>query len=232
MRRILAALATLTALTGCIGTVQTTSGADYLARGPIADPAIRAAASIEPDLRLPARIGIARLVGGRLAIAPTEEAEALARFAARHRTMGEWVPLSPFLDDASRDVPTLDRLRRTAARQHLDYLLVYEIGARRGPTGDTPFALADVTLIGGAVLPTRVTRAQGIGTAIFLDVRNGYPYGTATAVEDLTGLARSFGTGRAEAALRARAERAVARELLPEVEAMLARLASAAGRGR
>ena len=231
MRHILAAIATLAALSGCIGTVQTTSGADYLARGPIADPAIREAAALEPDLRLPARIGIARLVGGRFAIAPTEEAEMFGRFAARHRAMGEWVPLSPFLDTAPADVPPLDRLRRTAARQHLDYLLVYEIGARPGPTGDTPFALADVTLIGGAVLPTRVTRAQGIGTALFLDVRNGYPYATATAVEDLTGLARSFGTRQAEAALRARAERAVARELLPEVEEMLARLA-AAGRSR
>ena len=229
-----ALIATLTlALAACQPAIQTISAADYLARGPIADPAIRAAAQAqgEPDLRFPARIGLAQVSNGRLTTTGSGDAEMFERVAGRHRALGEWVALSPFLHRREEGVSLTDQLRRTAARQHLDYLLVYEVGARPGPTGDTPFALADVTLIGGAVLPTRVTRAQGIGNAIFLDVRSGYPYGTVSATEDLTGLARSFGTRQAEANLRARAERAVVRELLPEVEEMLARLAAAARRG-
>ena len=57
MPRILIPFLVATVLAGCTADVQTTSGTDYLSRGPIADPAIREAAAIEPDLRLPARIG-------------------------------------------------------------------------------------------------------------------------------------------------------------------------------
>lgn len=215
---------TLLAATACTPSVQTTSGAAYLAQTPIADPAIRAAASVEPNLRFPARIGIARVVNGQLTLAPPEEAAIFADFTARHADMGEWVPVSPLVDGMMAHdarLPVTDRLRRTAARQHLDYLLVYELGARSRGTGDTPFALADVTLIGGALLPTRETRATGLGAAAFLDVRNGYPYGTTSATEDLSGLARSFGTHRAEQRLQDRATRKVARALLPQVEQML-----------
>lgn len=230
MRRLVASLAAVLALSGCYST-QTTSGADYLARGPIADPAIRAAAAVEPDLRFPARIGIARVVNGALTVAPPEEAEIFGDFARRNGGMGEWVGLSPLMAgfvEAGDDVPLTDRLRRIAARQHIDYLLVYELGARSGPTGDTPFALADVTIVGGLLLPTRTTRATGVGAAVFLDVRNGYPYGTAQASEDLSGLARSWSADRANARLRDRAMRRTARALLPEVEEMLDALQAAA----
>ena len=232
MIRPFALLAALT-LSACMPTVQTTSGADYLARGPIADPAIRAAATVEPDLRLPGRIGIARVVNGEMTVAPPAEAAELADFVLRHGAMGEWVPLSPFVAaqvGGGREVPLADRLRRTAARQHLDYLLVYELGARAGASGTTPFALADVTILGGLLLPTRTTRATGVGSAIFLDVRNGYPYASAGTSVDLGGLARSYGTRRAEARLRERATARVAEKLLPEVDAMLAQLVAAAAR--
>ncbi|MEL6585978.1 MAG: hypothetical protein AAFY65_05990 [Pseudomonadota bacterium] len=211
-------------LTSCSPTVQTTSGAAYLAQAPISDPAIRQAAAVEPNLRFPARIGIARVVNGRLTLAPPEEAALFAEFTRRHGAMGEWVPVSPLIEGmlaTDTNLPVAQRLRRTAARQHLDYLLVYELGARSARTADTPFALADVTLIGGAILPTRATRAIGIGNAAFLDVRNGYPYGTVSTTEDLSGLARSFGTRRAEQRLQDRATRKVAQTLLPEVDEML-----------
>jgi hypothetical protein len=64
----------------------------------------------------------------------------------------------------------------------------------------------------------------GIGNAIFLDGRNGYPDGTAQVAEDLHGLARSFGTDRRALALQDRATLKVFQALVPEVQAMLVAL--------
>lgn len=227
-RILLAALATL-GLGACQPSVQTTSGADYLSRGPAADPAIQAAAAVEPDLRLPARIGVARLEGGRLSLAPPEEAELWDDFTARHARMGEWVPISPIVEQmvatTEPRVHHVDRIRRAAARHHLDYVLIYDLSTRGGPTGLTPLAVADVTLIGGLALPTRTTEASAAGQAVFLDVRTGYPYGSISATERLDGLARSYGAHEATRRLEVRARRAVARKLLPQVDEMLRRLA-------
>ncbi|KIT14627.1 hypothetical protein [Jannaschia aquimarina] len=227
-------LALLLALAACSPSIQTTSGADYFARAAVTDPAIRAAADIEPDLRFPARIGIARVVNGRLSAIPEGEAAQLAALSEAHADLGEWVPLSLLVEEmmtgGRQEGSIAQHLRVVAARQHLDYLLIYELGARSGRTGDTTFALADVTLLGGMLLPTRTTRATGIGTAAFLDVRNGYPYGTVTATEDLSGLARTFGADRANARLRERATARVASQLLPQVEEMLVQLRGAARR--
>ena len=66
-------------LNACGNTVQTTSGRDYLAAyvepagGPdgaksvaVTDEIVRKAAGVEPILRFPARLGLARMEGGRL----------------------------------------------------------------------------------------------------------------------------------------------------------------------
>lgn len=216
----------------CNPTIQTTSGAEYLSRGPVADAAIREAAAIEPDLTFPARIGIARIVNGTLTQAPPREAQELAGFVERHAAMGEWVALSPLVASwnrqTRRNASLPDRLRVMAARQHLDYLLVYELGARAGEVGNTPFALADITLIGGLVLPTRTTRATGVGAALFVDVRNGYPYGTVSTTKDLQGLARSWHGNSATRRLQERATLDVAQDLLPKVDEMLTLLRDAA----
>ena len=46
----------------------------------------------------------------------------------------------------------------------------------------TPLNLADLTIIGAYLFPSRVVRARGYASALLVDVRNGYPYGTAAAV--------------------------------------------------
>ena len=232
IRLLLAALALpLLLVAACGPTIQTSSGRDYLAaRGPVTDPAIRAAASVEPDLRFPARIALARVVNGTLTTAPPAEMAELGDFVRRHAAMGEWVPVSPMVHAGLHggDRATTEALRATAARQHADYLLVYELGARGHATGNTPFALADVSLIGGLLLPTRTTRATGVGAAALIDVRNGYPYATTGTSVRLDGLARSFNGDRATRRLMDRATADVARALLPEVDAMLRRLRAAA----
>jgi hypothetical protein len=234
--RIPLLIAALT-LTACAHSTQLTSGAEYLAAtgpGPGAiDAEIAAVAAVEPNLRFPARIGVARIVNGALSNPTAEEAEGFAALLQRQRALGEFVPISPIVMEMvapSGDQRTvIADIRLAAARQHLDHVLIYEIGVR-STQRDTPFAIADVTLIGGAFLPTRQVRVAGVGQAMLIDVRNGYPYGTASAMADLSGLARSFGTGRREGVLEERATAKVAEALLPEVEAMLVDLARQVGR--
>lgn len=239
MRRVLF-LSTMLLASACGHTTQLSSGAEYLAAtGPSGvidvDADIARIAGVEPNLRFPARIGVARIVNGDLSTPGADEGDLLADLVARHPEMGQFVPISPLIAEmvggqscsgCSDRTSTITDIRRAAARQHLDHVLIYEIGAR-GAERDTPFALADVTLIGGAMLPTRKIKVEGIGQAILVDVRNGYPYGTATATEDLSGLARSFGTDRRSDALRNKATAKVSKALMPEMEAMLVELYAA-----
>jgi hypothetical protein len=232
-------------LTGCAYDVQTSSGAAFVAARdtdgirPI-DADIAAIAAVEPNLHFPARIGVARIVNGQLSLPSADEGALLAELGARNAALGDFVQVSPLIaamvtgNDPSGQPDNYGRtpgdavrdIRKTAARQHLDYVLIYEMGARSRET-DTPFALADVTLIGGAFLPTRNIRVAGVGQALFLDVRTGYPYGTASVAEDLSGLGRSFGGDRRAEALRERATDKVFAALVPEVEAMLGELVAA-----
>lgn len=224
----------LLALTACSPSIQTTSGADYIASsaGSI-DAEIAQIAAVEPNLHFPARIGIARVVNGQLSSPTGAEANLFGEFVSRNSGYGEFVPVSPFVAQmvgpGDNKAGSINIIRRTAARQHLDYILLYEIGARSS-TYNTPFALADVTLIGGAFLPTRNIKVAGIGQAAFIDVRNGYPYGTTTVTEDISGLARSFGSYRRSEELREKATLAVFRKLVPEIENMLKMLKAEAAK--
>jgi hypothetical protein len=233
-------------LMGCAHAVQTTSGAEFVSARdadgirPI-DADIAQIAAVEPNLHFPARIGVARIVNGKLSLPSADEGGMLAELGARQADLGEFVQISPLIAAmvtgrdpsgqtiGNRQAPgqVVQDIRKTAARQHLDYVLIYEMGARSRVT-DTPFALADVTLIGGAFLPTRNIRVAGVGQALFLDVRNGYPYGTAQVAEDLSGLGRSFGQDRRQERLRERATDKVFAALMPEVESMLDKLQAAA----
>ncbi|MCB9959934.1 MAG: hypothetical protein H6843_15155 [Rhodospirillaceae bacterium] len=248
MSRILACTV-LVVLTACAHTVQTTSGADYLRRYEAAavaaggDPempeAVRQAASVEPLLTLPGRFGLARIVNGALTVVPAEEMELWTEFAGRHRAMGEFVPISPLVAALAHQPESLDgpgrflpesrvhdlvaAIREGAARQHVDAVLIYEVGARDESTR-TLLALADLTLIGGAILPTRHVTAYGAADALLVDVRNGYPYGTASAETDLGGFTTMFDEGDRARELRTDAVRAVVAALIPEVDRMVGEL--------
>lgn len=231
-------------LSGCAHDVQTTSGAAFVAASdedgirPI-DADIAAIAAVEPNLHFPARIGVARIVNGQLTLPSADEAGMLAELGARNAALGEFVQVSPLIaamvagnDPSGQSEPyrrasenVVQDIRKAAARQHLDYVLIYEMGAQSRES-DTPFALADVTLIGGALLPTRSIRVAGVGQALFVDVRTGYPYGTASVAEDLSGLGRSFGIHRRVEALQERATDKVFAALVPEIEAILGELVS------
>lgn len=257
-------------LGACSHTVQTTSGKDYLDRypgalaetgpqpiyatttaGEIVEAAfvptdadlIREAASVEPLLQFPARIGLAKLQNGNLVSITEEEADHWARFAARHRALGDFVPVNPVLMEFTnaalarrygekhrpKDVAT--RLRIGAARQHLDAVLIYEVALNSRERG-TPFSVTEITVLGGAILPTRDLEASGVANALLLDVRNGYPYGSASARTDLSDLSTTWASDARKAELRDEARVAVVGDLIPELEAMFGALRASMAENR
>jgi len=243
-----AALA-LILLPACESYVQTTSGKDYLARYenswqpdcPAAegglDSEIRSIAAIDPNLQFPARIGLARLENGRLTGIPGDESAMWLDVAEELGPLyGEFVPVSPMIaamvspERTGRDrisgPQVVADIRRGAARQHLDYVFVYEVTAT-SKKDDNAFALADATIIGFFLLPGRNVKAEAVASGLMLDVRNGYPYATLTTYAEEKSLSRgSAAWGRMQTLADTASEVAVA-ELVIEVEDAIKQLAAA-----
>jgi hypothetical protein len=194
---------------------------------------LRAAAAVEPQLRFPARIGIARIENGKLSAIPAEESEAWLKTAQKlGPRFGEFVPVSPLIAElvASEQAPrtvsyesrlaeTVKKLRLGAARQHVDAVLVYEVAGHANDRA-TVLSITDLSIVGLFVVPSRHLEAEGFATALLLDVRNGYPYGTATARAGDSNLVPSAGsTARTGDLLRAARIGAVIK-LTGEVEKM------------
>lgn len=193
-------------LGACSVYTQTSSGRDWLAAYPQAKTAapgdpddinaqVRSVAAVEPTLRFPARIGIARLDRGGLAAIPGEEAEHWTKAAYDLGPgFGEFVPISPMIasmveqpltegNRASFAKHTIDTIRLAAARQHLDAVLIYEVDGT-ADAKNNGLSLAEWTLIGAFVLPSQDVKAVGVAQAMLIDVRNGYPYGTIRSNSD------------------------------------------------
>lgn len=230
----------------CSTTLQTSSGASYLARYDASheiangtatdvDADVRRIAAIEPTLALPARIGLARIERGALTALPADEARIWQDLIDEiGPAYGEFVPVSPLIASMVGEpaAPGMDRaaavianIRRGAARQHLDYVLTYEVGSSREERANA-LALADLTIIGMFVLPSRTIDVDATASGLMLDVRTGYPYATLTTHAEKSGVARavsewSTGLDYADTA----EERAVAKlaqsfgEAMPELAA-------------
>ncbi len=185
----------------CTHNTQTTSGADYLKRYQQGNYKVTATASsidldimniaaIEPNLRFPARIGLARIENGRLTSVPADEAVLWQDMAERQGDRyGEFVPVSPLIasmvrsTDKSNLENVVNTIRKGAARQHVDYVLTYEViqvDARKSNALRT----GDLTVLGLFILPSREIKVSSTASALLLDVRNGYPYATATAFSE------------------------------------------------
>lgn len=217
------------ALAGCSRTVQTTSGAEYLSQYrhvPAARPymvshtangekteemksidqRVREIAAVEPVLKFPARIGLARIEGGTLTTLPVEEADSWHEtFKKLGDSVGEFVPVNPIVarmvagdnrsSQSSGINSIIDVIRLGAARQHLDAVLIYEVLAQE-KTHTNILAVANASILGAYILPSKRHDAEGLGNAILIDVMQGYPYGTLnTVVEKKSRLASSWGWG-------------------------------------
>jgi hypothetical protein len=266
MRSIVLSLAAALAVSACgSDIVQTSSGAEYLARyepvetkpQPVVqrlavragsgteilettvqtvstDDLIRHAANIEPLLRLPARIGLARIEAGQLTAIPAGESALWMALAERHAALGGFAAIDPFLADYTlrtvlpqdqrarrRDASDIvTRIRLGAARQHMDAVLIYEVGSRQRRVKAIE-GLAPIRVLGAAPLPAAPIEKEGVARAFLMDVRNGYPYGTASASIDLASLNRPFWSDKPKDTLGIEAKTRITGGLVTEVEKMV-----------
>lgn len=239
-------------LCGCSAYTQASSGQDWLAGYGTVQPAVsnatddidarvRQAGAVEPGLRFPARIGIARIGQSNLQaqLVAVPEAEAAAWMAARDRLgngFGEFVPVSPLIaammepdikagphDRTAATRHLIDTVRLAAARQHLDAVLIYEVDATTDQKSN-PLRFADWTVIGAFILPSQDVKAVGVAQAMLMDVRSGYPYGQVTSTADDKAVSAAFYSGEAKTALSKKVEDAAVVKLTGESEGMIRKL--------
>lgn len=223
----LAGLAVL--LAGCAG------APDIRREGALETHVAAAPPVLRHGLELPARIGLARVVAGRLTPVPGVErarwAGALAQVNAQLLYPLRLVALPP----GSRVVPAaagadtaqaeIAALLDRALRQRLDAVLIYELSTR--VEGDRLAAgLAELPLFGGILPRTVSTEAHGTALAVLVEPASRAVMGHASArMNDrvLSGLRHSEGDGAAMAPMAAYAMTHV---LAPRVEDMLTGAAS------
>lgn len=206
---------------------------------------VRQAAAVEPLLTLPARLGIARIENGRLTLIPAREAAIWDALRARRPELGAPATVDPFIaEQALRSATPTEALRRRrdsqdmltrirvgAARQHMDAVLIYEVG-RRGAAKGALSRLRDLSVLGGQPLAASEDEAQAVARAVLIDVRNGYPYAAASAQADLPE-AEWWQDDAASRATLGQATVAATEALIPQVEAQVAALlARSAARAR
>jgi hypothetical protein len=203
------------------------------------DERVREVANVEPLLRFPARIGLARIGWANsrptLIPPPSEEAKAWVDLAEDlGPEYGEFVPISPLIaamvapDHPSNERTdmiknTLETIRLAAARQHVDAVVIYEADATAN-SKNNPLSIADWTLIGAFVLPSQDVKAQGLAQAVIIDVRNGYHYGTVQATADDKTVAARFSNQEAERDLAKRVETAAVTNLTQETRGLVRQL--------
>ena len=202
---------------------------------------IRQAAAVEPLLRFPARFGLARIEDGRVTTIPQDEAALWNEMASRFAGFGSFTPVDPIIMEFtsgslppatsqaynsqhgyvqynSRDLPT--KIRLGSARQHLDAVLIYEVGMAEKHR-NRPLAKIQLSTLGDTVVTDRNAEAAGAAKAILLDVRNGYPYGTAQAEKNLSDYANFWDSQNVRDERRELARKSIAADLVPEVENMM-----------
>lgn len=232
--------ATALSLVACSHTTQYTSGQDYLKRADTAlaqtaltsgsiDNDIRKIAAVEPDLQFPARIGLARIEEGQLISIPQDESESWDTLHNRlGPSFGDFVPVSPLITamvskTVSKNLKAksvVENIRRGSARQHLDYVLIYEVSDVSDKSRNA-LHLADLSILGLFVLPSRNLKVDSTATAMLIDVRNGYPYGTATAFAERKAVTTSVGSSGRKAKLKDKARVIAVEELTGDVETFM-----------
>jgi len=244
----IALLLALTLITfGCQShSVQMTSGKKYLSgytqvdmkeqnRSSI-DQEVRFVAQIEPSLRFPARIGLVKLYNGKISNLSAKEIESWTKVKEEMgEKFGDFVPVSSMIAEmvySSQNINTKSnrnsveifrKVRLGAARQHLDYVLVYEVFSKTKTT-KLASSVANWTIIGGYLIPSREIETTGHANALLLDVRTGYPYGTASASLDANEIAAWFNDRDKARNLADRNQIATVLKLIPEVQQMMMEL--------
>jgi len=202
---------------------------------------MRQVAAVEPRLTFPARIGLARIDKGRLSTIPGKEMEAWMQLADKLAPgYGKFVPLNQLVVSMVEDKesPTsnccqygkrsvekvIQKIRLAGARQHFDVVLIYEVFSKSNRESNF-LAIADLSVIGGFILPSRALEAEGFGNAILIDIFQGYPYGTIDVTVDKEELmSTSWGRGNNERELSEKVKTQAAVKMAGEAEDLIKRL--------
>jgi len=232
-----------TVLLSSCRSVQTTSGKSYLASYPEKtgyrgdddiDREVREVAAVEPLLRFPARIGLARIYNGVLTNIPNEEMDKWMESSDNlGDSFGKLITVSPLIADMVSGAPlregrrgrispagrkeVIRKIRLGAARQHIDAVWIYEVFSKTSNT-TLPTSLANWTIIGAYIIPSERAETVGFANAILLDVRNGYPYAVASASVKKSDYMTFIGHRDKRLKLEEKNQIASAIKLVPEVE--------------
>ena len=226
--------------------VQMTSGKKYLSNYTNYDATetnasdlneeVKAIASIEPSIQFPSRIGLVKLFNGRITNLSVEEIEAWEELRrTMGATFGDFIPVSPMIaemvytpretNSKSKGNPSdiFRKVRLGAARQHLEHVLIYEVFSETKTT-KLASSVANWTIIGGYFVPSREIETAGFANALLLDVRNGYPYGTASATLNATEFSASQTYRDNSRNLSDKNQVSTVIKLIPEVQQMMEKL--------
>ncbi len=244
---LLAGIAAFLLFAGCQShTTQTTSGQDYLSRYPTPmgggsssiDEEVKDVANIEPTLRFPARIGLAKLFNGRIVNLSVEEVEAWDNLRTDLGSdFGEFLPVSALIAESVYKAPAnpaasfapqeiFRKIRLGAARQHLDVVLIYEVFSKTKST-TLASSVADWTIIGAYFIPSKSIQTTGYANCLLMDIRTGYPYGTASATLNDKELSATFTSYDKQGNLADLNQIATALKLVPEAKQMMLELMEA-----
>lgn len=199
---------------------------------------IRQAAAVEPTLEFPARIGLARIGSGYISTIPADELEAWDNSRQKLGSeFGEFIPVNPMIANMvaksleydryskyhHRVVDVMNKIRLGAARQHLDAVLIYEVYSREDSKSNI-LSIANLTIIGASILPSKLVSTEGFANAMLVDVIQGYPYGTAEASLDKSEMTTTFGVSDKKQQLSDEIKSEVTVKLTEEVEIMFRNL--------
>ena len=226
--------------------VQMTSGKKYIsdysevevkeANKTSTDKEVKLVAEIEPSLRFPARIGLVKIYNGKITNLSPEEVESWTKVKEEMgEKFGDFIPVSSMIAEMvyssqnrntkrhGNPVEIFRKVRLGAARQHLDYVLVYEVLSSTKTT-KLASSIANWTIIGGYLIPSRQIKTTGHANALLLDVRTGYPYGTATATLNANEISAWFNNRDKARNLADKNQMSTVIKLIPEVQQMMKKL--------
>lgn len=198
---------------------------------------LRRAAAVEATLTLPARIGLARISGNSLKPITVEELDLWRAPTDNNIHQVDIVPIAPLVAEAvtrelsstttkdGRDAlsSAMTQIRLASARQHVDAVLIYTTDTASQRRRNL-LSVADLVLVGGAFVPSRSIKTEATAQALLMDVRSGYPYGSASASANLSKLSPWWGArGREKHTIQTVTEHAV-RRLIPEARIMVGKV--------
>jgi hypothetical protein len=105
----------------------------------------------------------------------------------------------------------------------LDHVLIYEVFSDTKTT-KLASSVANWTIIGGYFVPSREIETTGFANALLLDVRNGYPYGTASATVNATEFSASQTYRDKTRNLTDKNQISTVIKLIPQVQQMMIKL--------